>query len=171
MWCCWLVCQKDTPWLNCPLCACSQHSRAVSVDVRLGGAGFAAAKEGAAVCRQSVSHMPAAVDALCRHGISCPKVANAKGMRQTCSWLNSRFQWHRVNHITLAMLITYQQQRISFHKLACDHGALLLCRSSHLQIAFINEVPLFYQDRDGHWFPTLRVLHQYPGDDSCSRYH
>jgi hypothetical protein len=35
--------------------------------------------------------------------------------------------------------------------------------SSHLQIAFINEVPLFYQDRDGHWFPTLRILHQYPG--------
>lgn len=31
-------------------------------------------------------------------------------------------------------------------------------------MAFINEVPLFYQDRDGHWFPTLRVLHQYPGE-------
>lgn len=39
----------------------------------------------------------------------------------------------------------------------------ILYRSSHLQMAFINEVPLFYQDRDGHWFPTLRILHQYPG--------
>jgi len=26
----------------------------------------------------------------------------------------------------------------------------------------MSEVPLFYQDRDGHWFPTLRILHQYP---------
>ncbi|KAF8057282.1 FOLD2 [Scenedesmus sp. PABB004] len=34
--------------------------------------------------------------------------------------------------------------------------------SSYMQVAFINEVPLFYSDRDGHWFPTLRILHQYP---------
>jgi predicted ribosome-associated RNA-binding protein Tma20 len=32
-----------------------------------------------------------------------------------------------------------------------------------MQVAFINEVPLFYSDRDAHWFPTLRILHQYPG--------
>lgn len=31
-----------------------------------------------------------------------------------------------------------------------------------MQVAFLNEVPLFYSDRDGHWFPTLRILHQYP---------
>jgi predicted RNA-binding protein (TIGR00451 family) len=31
-----------------------------------------------------------------------------------------------------------------------------------MQVAFINEVPLFYSDRDNHWFPTLRILHQYP---------
>jgi predicted RNA-binding protein (TIGR00451 family) len=36
------------------------------------------------------------------------------------------------------------------------------CRSSYMQVAFINEVPLFYSDRDNHWFPTLRILHQYP---------
>lgn len=31
-----------------------------------------------------------------------------------------------------------------------------------MQVAFINDVPLFYSDRDGHWFPALRILHQYP---------
>jgi predicted RNA-binding protein (TIGR00451 family) len=31
-----------------------------------------------------------------------------------------------------------------------------------MQVAFLNEVPLFYSDRDNHWFPTLRILHQYP---------
>jgi predicted ribosome-associated RNA-binding protein Tma20 len=36
------------------------------------------------------------------------------------------------------------------------------CRSSYMQVAFLNEVPLFYSDRDNHWFPTLRILHQYP---------
>eukprot|EP00878_Enallax_costatus_P021786 GHUV01023085.1.p1 GENE.GHUV01023085.1~~GHUV01023085.1.p1 ORF type:complete len:156 (-),score=16.38 GHUV01023085.1:42-509(-) len=35
-------------------------------------------------------------------------------------------------------------------------------RSSYMQVAYINDVPLFYSDRDGHWFPTLRILHQYP---------
>eukprot|EP00882_Tetradesmus_deserticola_P021191 GHRQ01022938.1.p1 GENE.GHRQ01022938.1~~GHRQ01022938.1.p1 ORF type:complete len:184 (+),score=59.07 GHRQ01022938.1:436-987(+) len=34
--------------------------------------------------------------------------------------------------------------------------------SSYMQVAFLNEVPLFYSDRDNHWFPTLRILHQYP---------
>eukprot|EP00879_Flechtneria_rotunda_P003153 GHRR01003375.1.p1 GENE.GHRR01003375.1~~GHRR01003375.1.p1 ORF type:complete len:184 (+),score=29.39 GHRR01003375.1:376-927(+) len=34
--------------------------------------------------------------------------------------------------------------------------------SSHLQVAFLNEIPLFYSDRDGHWFPTLKILHHYP---------
>lgn len=38
----------------------------------------------------------------------------------------------------------------------------LACRSSHMQVAFLNEAALFYSDRDGHWFPTLRILHQYP---------
>ncbi|KAJ9525938.1 hypothetical protein QJQ45_009406 [Haematococcus lacustris] len=32
----------------------------------------------------------------------------------------------------------------------------------HVQIAILNNVPLFFQERDGHWCPTLRVLHQYP---------
>jgi PUA domain protein len=32
----------------------------------------------------------------------------------------------------------------------------------HVQILVVNNVPLFFQERDGPWFPTLRVLHQYP---------
>lgn len=26
----------------------------------------------------------------------------------------------------------------------------------------LNNVPMFFSNRDGHWFPTLRLLHQYP---------
>jgi hypothetical protein len=31
-----------------------------------------------------------------------------------------------------------------------------------MQVACIHGVPVFMSDRDGHWFPVLRVLHQYP---------
>lgn len=31
-----------------------------------------------------------------------------------------------------------------------------------MQVVIINNVPLFFQERDGPWCPTLRVLHQYP---------
>lgn len=32
----------------------------------------------------------------------------------------------------------------------------------HIQLAVINNTPLFFQERDSPWCPTLRVLHQYP---------
>ena len=31
-----------------------------------------------------------------------------------------------------------------------------------MQVACLHGVPIFMSDRDGHWFPTLRILHQYP---------
>ena len=31
-----------------------------------------------------------------------------------------------------------------------------------MQVAIIDNVPLFFQERDGPWCPTLRILHQYP---------
>eukprot|EP00877_Chromochloris_zofingiensis_P012018 jgi/Chrzof1/706/Cz01g25160.t1 len=31
-----------------------------------------------------------------------------------------------------------------------------------MQVALIHNTPLFFSERDGHWFPTLRILHQYP---------
>ena len=31
-----------------------------------------------------------------------------------------------------------------------------------MQVACLHGVPVFMSDRDSHWFPTLRVLHQYP---------
>lgn len=36
------------------------------------------------------------------------------------------------------------------------------CSQHHLQIAILNGTPLFFAERDGPWFPTLRLLHQYP---------
>jgi len=34
--------------------------------------------------------------------------------------------------------------------------------SNYMQVACLHGVPVFMSDRDSHWFPTLRVLHQYP---------
>lgn len=36
------------------------------------------------------------------------------------------------------------------------------CRAEHVQIVVLNNTPLFFAQRDGPWFPTLRLLHQYP---------
>ncbi|KAL4439866.1 hypothetical protein ABPG75_002867 [Micractinium tetrahymenae] len=32
----------------------------------------------------------------------------------------------------------------------------------YVQLLVLNNVPLFFSMRDGPWFPTLRLLHQYP---------
>mmetsp|Transcript_17530 Transcript_17530/g.56532 ORF Transcript_17530/g.56532 Transcript_17530/m.56532 type:complete len:134 (-) Transcript_17530:114-515(-) len=32
----------------------------------------------------------------------------------------------------------------------------------HMQVVVVNKVPLFFNLRDGAYFPTLRLLHQYP---------
>ena len=32
----------------------------------------------------------------------------------------------------------------------------------HVQIVVLNNVPLFFAGREAVWFPTLRLLHQYP---------
>lgn len=29
-------------------------------------------------------------------------------------------------------------------------------------MVIVNNVPLFFQERDGPWLPVLRILHQYP---------
>jgi hypothetical protein len=39
---------------------------------------------------------------------------------------------------------------------------LALCSPDHVQIVIIGGQPLFFAQRDGPWFPTLRLLHQYP---------
>ncbi len=32
----------------------------------------------------------------------------------------------------------------------------------HVQLVIVHGQPLFFAQRDGPWFPTLRILHQYP---------
>jgi malignant T-cell-amplified sequence len=39
---------------------------------------------------------------------------------------------------------------------------LSLAKVGYVQVALVQGVPLFFADRDGPWFPTLRLLHQYP---------
>ena len=31
-----------------------------------------------------------------------------------------------------------------------------------MQVLLLNNIPVFFAERDGPWFPTLRLLHQYP---------
>lgn len=45
---------------------------------------------------------------------------------------------------------------------AGDDPMLPVRRIGHVQVAIIDNVPLFFQERDGPWCPTLRILHQYP---------
>jgi predicted RNA-binding protein (TIGR00451 family) len=39
---------------------------------------------------------------------------------------------------------------------------LSVAKVGYVQVALVNGEPRFFADRDGPWFPTLRVLHQYP---------
>ena len=36
------------------------------------------------------------------------------------------------------------------------------CSPEHVQVLVLGNEPLFFSQRDGLWFPTLRVLHMYP---------
>ncbi|KAH7648921.1 MCT like PUA RNA binding domain containing [Cryptosporidium bovis] len=42
-------------------------------------------------------------------------------------------------------------------------GNIVLAKcSGHIQFIVFESIPLFFQQRDGPWFPTLRLLHKYP---------
>lgn len=34
--------------------------------------------------------------------------------------------------------------------------------TEHVQLLVVNKEPIFFQHRDGPWFPTLRLVHKYP---------
>ena len=50
---------------------------------------------------------------------------------------------------------------MALHQLSAD-GDALCCRPDRVQVIAVNGVPLFFAQRDDIWFPTLRLLHQYP---------
>jgi PUA domain protein len=39
---------------------------------------------------------------------------------------------------------------------------VLIKLPEHVQLLVLDHIPLFFSTRDGGWFPTLRLLHQYP---------
>ena len=43
-----------------------------------------------------------------------------------------------------------------------DCTAVAVRSPDHVQIVITGGQPLFFAQRDGPWFPTLRLLHQYP---------
>jgi len=44
----------------------------------------------------------------------------------------------------------------------CPQTLPLRCSPDRTQLLVMNNTPLFFSNRDGQWFPTLRLLHQYP---------
>ncbi len=61
--------------------------------------------------------------------------------------------------------------RLARHATGTNYGVLgqfdmvdcmRTCRPDRVQVIIINGVPLFFSQREDTWFPTLRLLHQYP---------
>ncbi len=46
--------------------------------------------------------------------------------------------------------------------ICCGDLMFVLHSPDHVQVFVLNNVPLFFSQRDGPWLPTLRLLHQYP---------
>ncbi|CAE8603081.1 unnamed protein product, partial [Polarella glacialis] len=43
-----------------------------------------------------------------------------------------------------------------------DANMVIAKCKDHITMVVVEKVPLFWQERDGPWLPTLRVLHKYP---------
>eukprot|EP00440_Ansanella_granifera_P018220 gb/GFBE01019786.1/.p1 GENE.gb/GFBE01019786.1/~~gb/GFBE01019786.1/.p1 ORF type:complete len:181 (+),score=43.95 gb/GFBE01019786.1/:1-543(+) len=43
-----------------------------------------------------------------------------------------------------------------------DANMVIAKCKDHISLVVIDKVPLFWQERDGPWLPTLRLLHKYP---------
>ena len=74
----------------------------------------------------------------------------------------SRHSWQSCKHFRLvyASLVALQH----FHS-AYLHDVMHLWfyrRPDRVQVIAVNGIPLFFAQRDDVWFPTLRLLHQYP---------
>lgn len=40
---------------------------------------------------------------------------------------------------------------------------MVICKcTEHIQVLLVNREPVFFQIREGPWFPTLRLVHRYP---------
>ncbi|RVW97862.1 60S ribosomal protein L18-2 [Vitis vinifera] len=73
-----------------------------------------------------------------------------------------------VHHLELPHLIQGSHLKMYPHKIKLRHrcnakfGKALQMSQNHLNLVLVNNVPLFFNVRDGPYMPTLRLLHQYP---------
>eukprot|EP00933_Yihiella_yeosuensis_P072341 TRINITY_DN80710_c0_g1_i1.p1 TRINITY_DN80710_c0_g1~~TRINITY_DN80710_c0_g1_i1.p1 ORF type:complete len:181 (-),score=41.49 TRINITY_DN80710_c0_g1_i1:79-621(-) len=50
-----------------------------------------------------------------------------------------------------------------FNELWPKDGNMVIAKcKDHITMVVVDKIPLFWQERDGPWLPTLRVVHQYP---------
>ncbi|KAL5229277.1 hypothetical protein ABZP36_017542 [Zizania latifolia] len=72
------------------------------------------------------------------------------GVTQTCSFLAP------------GSLLKIYLHRIKLRPLYNEGFGKVLMSQNHLNLVVVNNVPLFFNIRDGPYMPTLRPLHQYP---------
>jgi predicted ribosome-associated RNA-binding protein Tma20 len=58
-------------------------------------------------------------------------------------------------------LLVLRQLNLRLLQHYVEHEVLELL-AAHVQLLLLGGTPLFFSTRDGGWFPTLRLLHQYP---------
>mmetsp|Transcript_24766 Transcript_24766/g.57184 ORF Transcript_24766/g.57184 Transcript_24766/m.57184 type:complete len:181 (-) Transcript_24766:75-617(-) len=61
------------------------------------------------------------------------------------------------------ILESYPRIEPVFKEIWPKDGSMVIAKcKDHISLVVVDKVPLFWQQRDGPWMPTLRVLHRYP---------
>mmetsp|Transcript_51288 Transcript_51288/g.94819 ORF Transcript_51288/g.94819 Transcript_51288/m.94819 type:complete len:181 (+) Transcript_51288:61-603(+) len=65
--------------------------------------------------------------------------------------------------IKAKILESYPRIEPVFKDIWPKDGNMVIAKcKDHISLVVVDKVPLFWQQRDGPWLPTLRVLHRYP---------
>ncbi|KAJ8609030.1 hypothetical protein CTAYLR_008694 [Chrysophaeum taylorii] len=65
--------------------------------------------------------------------------------------------------IRASILESYPQLEDEIDDILPKKESMVLAKcSNHVQLLVINKEPVFFQHRDGPWFPTLRLAHRHP---------
>ena len=112
----------------------------------------------AAKCRSLHTHL---------HAIAAPRAATEKKMFKKfdpAEAVSSRSQVKSsvVRGIRAALVEQYPLIEDVIDEILPKKDISMAKCQNHVNILCAAQEPLFFQQRDGPWYPTLRVLHQYP---------
>merc|ERR1712217_959227 len=61
------------------------------------------------------------------------------------------------------LLEEYPRLEPVFNEIWPKNAVMVIAKcKDHITMVVVDKVPIFWQQRDGPWLPTLRLLHQYP---------